>query len=199
VADDPSYGRRDFLRDSARSVTRTAQELARRTDMAPAPVQPTVRTDWLRPPGAVEEVVFLERCTRCGDCIKACPPGAIVAHAQDGTPVILADRSPCLLCEDFPCISACRAEALLPVEGVGAVRMGTAAISHRLCTAGQGCHACVSRCPTNALSMDLESLRLVVSSATCVGCGMCEAVCRTVNDQVAIRVTPARQLAGIDR
>jgi ferredoxin-type protein NapG len=32
----------------------------------------------------------------------------------------------------------------------------------------------------------------------CVGCGMCETVCKTVNDHVAIRVVPSRHLARID-
>ena len=63
-----------------------------------------------------------------------------------------------------------------------------------LCTAGQGCHACVSKCPTDALAMDFASLRLAVLKEACVGCGMCEMVCKTVNDHVAIRVVPARQL-----
>jgi len=199
VATHLSYGRRDFLKDSVRSVSKTAQEFAKQTDAAPTQAPPPIRTDWLRPPGAVDDALFLERCTKCSDCIKACPPGAIVAHAHDGTPVIFADQSPCLLCEDFPCIAACATEALVPVDGVGDVRMGIAAISHRLCTAGQGCHACVSKCPTNALAMDFESLRLMIVPEACVGCGMCELVCKTVNDHVAIRVTPARQLARIDR
>ncbi|HXV67395.1 MAG TPA: 4Fe-4S dicluster domain-containing protein [Nitrospira sp.] len=194
MANDPSYGRREFVKDSVRSVAKAAKEFAWQRDAAPAPVLPPVRTDWLRPPGAVDDALFLERCTRCGDCIKVCPPGAIVAHVQDGTPIIFADRSPCLLCDDLPCIAACSVEALLPVEGVGHVRMGLAAVSHRLCTAGHGCHACVSKCPTNALGRDLDSLQLVVTPEACVGCGMCEAVCKTVNDHIAIRVTPARQL-----
>jgi len=199
VATHPSYGRRDFLKDSVLSVAKTAQQYAKEADATPTTTPPPTRTDWLRPPGAVEDALFLERCTKCSDCIKACPPGAIVAHANDGTPVIFADQSPCLLCEDFPCIAACATEALVPVHGIGDVRMGIAAISHRLCTAGQGCQACVSKCPTNALSMDIELLRLVIAPEACVGCGMCEMVCRTVNDHVAIRVTPTRRLSRLDR
>lgn len=199
MATDPSYGRRDFLKDSVLSVAKAAQEFAKQTEAVPAKALPPLRTDWLRPPGAVDEALFLERCTKCSDCIKACPPGAIVAHAHDGMPVIFADQSPCLLCEDLPCITACAAEALVPVDQISAVSMGIAVISHRLCTAGQGCHACVSRCPTHALAMDFVSMRLVISPESCVGCGICESVCKTVNDHVAIRVTAARQLARIDR
>jgi ferredoxin-type protein NapG len=200
MATNPSYGRRDFLKDSVVSTVRAAQELVKQAEGLPVePAPQPVRSDWLRPPGAVEERLFLERCTKCNDCVKACPPGAILAHPNDGTPILFADQSPCLLCEDLPCIAACGAEALLPVEGINQVRMGIAVVSHRLCTAGQGCHACVSRCPTHALAMDFSSLRLAVVKEACVGCGICEMVCKTVNDHVAIRVMPSRRLAETER
>lgn len=197
MATNPSYGRRDFLKDSVISTVKAARELVKEAEGVPAePPSPPVRMDWLRPPGAVEESLFLERCTKCNDCVTACPPGAITAYPRDGTPVLFADQSPCLLCEDLPCITACETDALLPVEGIRQVRMGIATVSHRLCTAGQGCHACVSKCPTEALAMDVASLHLSVVKEACVGCGMCEMICKTVNDHVAIRVVPSRQLAG---
>ncbi|MBX3318285.1 MAG: 4Fe-4S dicluster domain-containing protein [Nitrospira sp.] len=200
MATNPSYGRRDFLKDSVFSTVKAAQEFVKEADgPREKPVSVQVRLDWLRPPGAVEEALFLERCTKCSDCVTACPPHAIAVHPTDGTPVLYADQSPCLLCEDFPCVRACGTEALVPVEHGHQVRMGVAVISQRLCTAGQGCHACVSRCPTDALAMDFESLRLLVATEACVGCGMCEMVCKTVNDHVAIRVVPARHLTENDR
>jgi ferredoxin-type protein NapG len=198
VATEPSYGRRTFFKDSILSVAKAAQEFSKHVEAKPEPPPPAPRTDWLRPPGAVDEALFLERCTKCGDCLKACTPGAIVCHSQDGTPVIFADRSPCLLCEDLPCIASCATEALTPVDRIGDVRMGLAKLSQRLCTAGQGCHACVSKCPTEALAMDFGAMRLLITSEVCVGCGICESVCRTVNDHVAIRVVPLRQLVGMD-
>lgn len=191
MATDPKYGRREFFKDSVLSVAKAAQEFSKQKDAKPEPPAPTVRTDWLRPPGAVAEELFLDRCTKCADCAKACPYGAITFHPQNGTPVIFPDHVPCYLCEDFPCIAACATDALLPVDGREQVRMGLAVVSHRLCTAGQGCHACASKCPTDALSMDFDQQRLVVTAARCVGCGLCEQVCKTVNDHIAIRVTPA--------
>jgi ferredoxin len=44
--------------------------------------------------------------------------------------------------------------------------------------------------------MDFEGMRLVVASEHCVGCGMCQQICKTVNDRLAIKVTPARWLGG---
>lgn len=199
MANNSSYGRRDFLKDSVISTVKAAQEFVKHAEGLPIePTPPPARTDWLRPPGAMAEPQFLERCTKCGDCVTACPPGAIVVHPSDGTPVLYADQAPCLLCEDFPCVAACGTTALLPVEEISQVRMGVASIAHRLCTAGQGCHACVSKCPTEALAMAVETLQLSVSEEACVGCGMCEMVCKTVNDHVAIRVIPARQFTGVD-
>ena len=191
MAIDPKYGRRDFFKDSVISVAKAAKEFSSHADAVPEKPAPAMRTDWLRPPGAVGEAIFLERCTKCSDCIKACPHESIVIH-QDGTPVIYPDQMPCYLCDDTPCIAACATEALLPVASVNEARMGVAVINHRLCTAGQGCHACVSKCPTDALTMDFDAQRLVVAVERCVGCGMCEHVCRTVNDHIAIRVTPFR-------
>ena len=191
MATDPKYGRRDFFKDSVISVAKAAKEFSSHADGVPEKPVPVMRTDWLRPPGAAGEAIFLERCTKCSDCMKACPHESIVIH-QDGTPVIFPDQMPCYLCDDTPCIAACATEALLPVGSVQDARMGMAVVNHRLCTAGQGCHACVSKCPTDALAMDFDAQRLVVSGERCVGCGMCEHICRTVNDHIAIRVTPLR-------
>ena len=178
------------------SVAKAAKEFTKSQSVVPEqPAPPPLRMDWLRPPGAADEALFVERCTKCGDCAKVCPHGSITFHPLDGTPVIFADQIPCYLCEDMPCIAACATEALLPVEGRAHVRMGLATVSHRICTAGQGCHACASKCPTDALSMDFDRQQLIVTAERCVGCGLCEHVCRTVNDHVAIRVIPVRLLA----
>jgi ferredoxin-type protein NapG len=118
---------------------------------------------------------------------------------QDGTPVLFPDQVPCYLCDDVPCIAVCATEALLPVAGTQDIRMGLAVVNHRLCTAGQGCHACVSKCPTNALAMDFNVQHLVVAAERCVGCGMCEQICRTVNDHIAIKIHPSRSMEPFPR
>ncbi len=194
MAADPEYGRRRFLKESVLSLAKTAREFVKQRDAPPEKAEPASRSDWLRPPGAVAELLFLDRCTRCGDCVKACPFGSIALDRRDGTPVIFPDQIPCHLCDDFPCIASCGTDALLPVAGREQVKMGIAVVSHRDCTAGQGCNACVSQCPVNALGMNFEAFRVVVEADRCVGCGICEQVCRTVNDTIAIKVTPARLL-----
>ena len=187
---EPEYGRRQFFRDSVTSVARAAYEYHRQTE-APRPTKapiPIVRHDFLRPPGAVDEAQFLERCTRCQDCVKACPHGAISLSQIDGSPVIFADQVPCYLCHDLPCAASCATEALVMPNALEAVHMGGAVVSDRFCTASQGCHACVSKCPMEALSMEFSDMKLRVHDDRCVGCGVCEHVCGSVNDRVAIRV-----------
>ena len=75
TASDPALGRRTFLRHSMVSLGATVQEFVKHRD-APSSeeTQKTKvpeKTGWLRPPGAVEEDLFLERCTKCSDCIDA--------------------------------------------------------------------------------------------------------------------------------
>jgi ferredoxin-type protein NapG len=195
MASESQYGRRQFLKDSVISVAKAAHEFVKHKEAPREKAETPPRTDWLRPPGAVEEGLFLERCTRCGDCAKVCPYGSIGFDQRDGTPVVFPDQVPCYLCEDFPCIAACATDALSSVARREEVRMGQAVVSHRDCTAGQGCHACVSKCPMGALEMDFESMRLMVTIDRCVGCGICESVCKTVNDRIAIKVSPERWVA----
>ena len=196
MATDPQYGRRHFLKDSLVSVVKTAHEFAKHRDAPPEPPKPAVREDWLRPPGAVSESTFLDRCTQCGDCVKACPYGAITGHPRSGLPILFPDQAPCYLCDDFPCIAACATGALVAVDRVEDVRMGLAVVSSKGCTAEQGCNACVSQCPVHALSMDFDLLRIIVSDQQCVGCGICEYTCKSVNDRVAITVKPVRHSAA---
>lgn len=194
---DPTYGRRRFLKESVLSLGKTVHEFVKHRDaLSEEKAKPVLRSDWLRPPGAAQEALFLERCTRCGDCAKACPYESIKFDSRDGSPVIFPDQIPCYLCGDFPCIAACRTEALLPIQDREHANMGLAVVAHRDCTAGQGCNACVSQCPVNALRMDFEQFRIVVIQDRCVGCGICEQTCKTVNDRVAIKVTPARLLTA---
>lgn len=189
---DPSFGRRTFLRQSLVSLGSTVQEFVKHRD-APAikesePKNVPLQKGWLRPPGAVRELDFLERCTKCGDCVDACPHQVIKNLLKDETPAIFPGEGPCQLCDDLPCIAACETDALMPLSGLDMVDMGLAVVSAALCTAGNGCNACVSRCPMSALSMDFSLFSVTVDSSRCVGCGLCQFICGTVNDQMAIRV-----------
>jgi len=193
--DGVSLGRRNFIRQSVVSLGVTVQEYIKHSDVPVESKETTLvaeREDWLRPPGAVEESDFLDRCTKCGDCLEACPYEAIRESKVDQTPIIFPEENPCLLCEDFPCVQVCETEALLPISDSLDIRMGVAKLSQRECTAAHGCNACVSKCPHDAIAMDFSSLQVTVVEHQCVGCGLCQQICKAVNDRVAIRVVPTR-------
>jgi ferredoxin-type protein NapG len=198
--DAPDNARRQFFKQSVWSMGKAVYEYYEQQkdiEKTPEPAPAKFRTDWLRPPGAVEEALFLERCTRCGDCLPACPFGSIKKDPADGYPVLFANESPCFLCDDFPCVAACATEALVPLGARAEVRMGLAVVNQAMCTADQGCRFCLAKCPTEALSViGFEDPYPLVDQEKCVGCGICEQVCETVNDKVAIKVFSGRPVAA---
>ena len=157
----------------------------------------------LRPPGAGFEEDFLAACTRCGQCVEACPTDVLKLARYEagtgfGTPHVTARSIPCNLCAgqaEMRCIAVCPTEALEPLEGRRDVKMGVAVIDHDLCLAwlGVSCRACWHACPypTEAIVMD-ELGRAVVVPEVCVGCGLCEHVCLT--DPSAIVIKPKSAL-----
>ncbi|MEE9185802.1 MAG: 4Fe-4S dicluster domain-containing protein [Candidatus Binatia bacterium] len=142
----------------------------------------------LRPPGTVEEGLFLTLCNGCGDCMKACPYKSL--KMVEGSPRFKPRESPCYLCEDFPCIRACRTGALKAVEGRGQVRVGTAILRKADCLAwgGADCQMCFIRCPLTGEAITLEDFKPFIREDRCTGCGVCEYVCATVNNRNAVTV-----------
>lgn len=180
------------------------EEAAAPRTPAPAPAPPSL-TLLQRPPGAVAEGQFLAACTRCGDCIDACPPRAIVkapdsAGPRAGTPMIDALRSPCVMCDDLPCIDACEPGVLrrdLPL------RMAHASIDEQSCLAWQGqeCRSCVDNCPVEG-AIDLvpgddDRIGPRINTGTCTGCGVCHCVCPASQNAVRHRPVDERPFAAL--
>ncbi len=151
-----------------------------------------------RPPGAVDEFQFLAGCTRCGDCITACPYDAI-RRAPDrlgsvaGTPIIEADTSACMMCEDFPCIASCVPGVL--VDSLPPI-MGTATVTEHLCLAHHStlCTVCSERCPVDE-AITVTNGKPTVNEDICTGCGVCRYVCPAPEN--AILLMPAFSRPGL--
>lgn len=133
-----------------------------------------------RPPGAVPEIEFLEGCTRCGDCISACPVDAIRLATREygpaaGTPVIEPRVAACIMCDGLPCIDACEPDVL---SRDAPVAMGLARIETTDCLAWQGtlCSVCSERCPVEG-AIRIEGGRPTIVEERCTGCGTCQHVC----------------------
>lgn len=141
---------------------------------------------FLRPPGALAEAEFIATCDRTGACLKACPYQSIrrlgpeFGEAAGGTPAIIVEESPCYLCPDMPCITACDSGALRPVERRDEVRMGVAQIDYAACYAAlsQPCDYCVLRCPLGRDAIDFGEHAIPrINEKACAGCGVCAYLC----------------------
>lgn len=138
----------------------------------------------IRPPGAIEEEEFLLACTRCEDCVTACPHGVIFkakyteSNIYGNTPFMDFSHKACEMCTDFPCITACKTGALLPNEELKKVGVAEVNREHCLVQQGQYCDYCLRSCPKeyNAISVDDKRMP-VIDVEKCVGCGKCEYIC----------------------
>ncbi|MCK6473613.1 MAG: 4Fe-4S dicluster domain-containing protein [Planctomycetes bacterium] len=178
--------RREFMRDGARAAARSIFAVWDAFAGGHAPEAQDQELPFLRPPGALPEPQFLEACTRCDDCVAACPHMAIrkaggeFGDALRATPIILPRLAACRLCLHWRCIDVCRPQALRRPAERKDVRMGMARIEAKKCYAfqGQPCDYCVSKCPLkrDAIAFD-ENRRPVVNEDGCVGCGVCAELC----------------------
>ncbi|MEK7415376.1 MAG: 4Fe-4S dicluster domain-containing protein [Planctomycetota bacterium] len=193
---DGGVSRREFIRGGF--ITSLFRETAPgNRSTASADYRPAMQNAFpvLRPPGAVPEAQFLAGCTRCGDCIRACPHQAIVLaperlRAAAGTPIIDPNNQPCLMCVDTPCITACVPKVLRRAENAPVPVIGVAKISTLDCLAHQGttCTTCSERCPVEG-AITLTNQRPQVVADRCTGCGICHHVCPAPRNAVLVMPT----------
>ncbi|MGB5964465.1 MAG: 4Fe-4S dicluster domain-containing protein [Sulfurimonadaceae bacterium] len=104
--------RRDFVKYSTLGVLGLV--LGGGVLFSPYPLRAENR---LRPPGAVDEKMFLGLCIKCGQCLQVCPYHSIklsdltMGHGI-GTPYIDATERGCYACSAVPCVLACPSGAL---------------------------------------------------------------------------------------
>jgi len=155
---------------------------------------------WIRPPFAIAEIEFLLACTRCDECIKACPHEIVFSlAAKNGadvmnTPALDLLNKGCHLCDDWPCVNACEANALLFPEiknenetnkllpKLTAITIDTTTCLPYL---GPECGACSMACPVEgALQWEME--RPSINQELCTGCALCREACITEPKSILI-------------
>lgn len=133
----------------------------------------------LRPPWALPEAVFVEACSRCGDCIEACPTG-ILKKGRGGYPHVDFQYGECVFCGE--CVERCEVKALLAPQDPDASPWSVKARIEEGCLAMRGivCSICVEQCEARAIRMyprvggsSIPSIEI----ATCTGCGACYQPC----------------------
>ncbi len=165
----------------------------------------------IRPPGALAEAKFLQKCIRCMRCIDACPNHALIALGDEfgeqrrGTPHLKPRRQACMLCnrmegEYLKCTKICPTGALEPIEKTldeitAKVAMGKAHIDKALCYSynNWSCGACYRACPLpgHAMTVGLWE-KPEVNQENCVGCGACERSC--IRYPQAVRVKSSNSI-----
>ncbi|MCA9732978.1 MAG: 4Fe-4S dicluster domain-containing protein [Deferribacteres bacterium] len=148
----------------------------------------------LRPPGAVHEEEFINRCIRCNKCIQICPYHSIIAaplsHGKKvSLPVIVPKDIPCYVCMKCPpvCPTGALDNTLVNKQNVA---MGLAVINEDLCLPYNGiiCRACFERCPIYREAITLkDELYPQVHTDKCTGCGVCESVCPAEETAITIK------------
>jgi polyferredoxin len=163
----------------------------------------------LRPPGAIDDDL-LEKCLRCGLCLRVCPTGALHASiAESGvvgvfTPVLVPRLGYCLYsCKK--CGEVCPVAAIPPLALEDKQRwvIGSASIDEDRCIPwadGDSCIVCEEMCPVPEKAIVLEDRAIIredgsegilklphVVRERCIGCGICEYKCPRAGE-AAIRV-----------
>ena len=197
--EDPEYDRRNLIRQGFHFFAKPAIEnVQSKIDHVNKAVDKiTKRVPVLRPPGALTEKAFLQACSRCDECINACPKDAIqrapkkMGFLIHNTPYIDPMRNPCVMCTDLPCIPACPDGALLPVQELSDVSMGYAILDKKKCQAygDTFCQQCVIDCPVPGAIHQVDS-KPIIDKNICTGCGVCMRSCSTVNIPLAIKIKP---------
>lgn len=185
MSDDP-VPRRGFFRmglfKAAQAAAEAMSELGRGLTRSKDAARPD-RSFTARPPGAVDGTLFFELCTRCNDCVAACPAWAIRKADEDephpGYPLLEPNRTACAVCEDpLPCVAACETGALVVLPRT-AIRLGLARLAPEKCVVprGQSCDFCVVYCPVAGEAIRMTEEGPLIIAAGCTGCGMCAVMC----------------------
>jgi len=135
-------------------------------------------SDVLRPPWVAPDVAFDEACTRCGDCLQACPTAILVA-GDGGYPSVDFKRGECTFCGD--CVRVCRPGALRRT-GDSTRPWALQATIGDACLARHGveCRVCGEMCGEGAIRFRPTAGGVAqpqFDPVRCTGCGACQAPC----------------------
>jgi MauM/NapG family ferredoxin protein len=165
----------------------------------------------IRPPGALPEKQFLQKCVKCGECMKVCPTNAIQPALTEAgpegiwTPMLNMEIGYC----DYYCslcTQVCPTGAIkeLTIEEKNQLKIGTAWVNRNRCIPwkfGDPCIVCEEHCPVSPKAIKFLKIEVqrpdgvvktplapVIDLDQCTGCGICENKCPVV-DAPAIYVT----------
>jgi len=132
----------------------------------------------IRPPWSMSEEAFLEKCTTCGDCIKACPEG-IIKGGRGNYPVVDFSNGYCDFCDE--CLESCKPKALIrSSEDVPPWPLKAKILESCLSINATTCRSCAEACDERAIRFELKTGGIatpLLNLEECTGCGGCYSVC----------------------
>jgi len=171
----------------------------------------TYSTGIIRPPGSIAEGEFLDKCIRCGECMKVCPTNVVqpvmLEAGLEGmwTPVLKQELGYCEYKCNM-CTQVCPTDAIMKMtlEEKQKAKIGLAFVDRSRCLPwayARPCQVCYEQCPLPEKAIKLEDVKVTTARGTaitvkqphvnaelCIGCGICQNKC-PVSDQAAVRVT----------
>jgi MauM/NapG family ferredoxin protein len=205
----------DFSRRAAMGASAAGVAVMLGFRQNPLAQEKVYEANLVRPPGALPEREFLQRCVQCGACMRACPTNALQPCALEGgieglwTPRIIAKVGYCEYNCNI-CGQVCPTGAIQPlaIEAKKEVKIGLAFFDKDRCLPyafGRECIVCEEHCPTPQKSIyfverevelrDGQKMTVKqpqVDPDKCTGCGICEWCC-VFRDTAAVRVTSANE------
>ena len=130
----------------------------------------------LRPPGAIPESLFTDKCTSCGECIAVCPQ-KIVFKGSGGFPEVNFRQGECTFC--VRCIDVCAenvlSHAIQPPWRLE-LRLENSCLAKRQVV----CQTCGDACEAEAVHFRPRPGSVAIphiDQNVCTGCGACIAAC----------------------
>lgn len=146
-----------------------------------APARPSNCLPW-----SVDWLSFTADCTRCGDCLRACPE-QIIVQGDGGYPVLLFSQGECSFCG--ACADSCPQALFVDRELAPWQQLATFGDA---CLAMQGvyCRSCQDVCEANAIKFTPRPggiSRPELVGDLCSGCGACVAPCPVQTIEILCR------------
>ena len=130
-----------------------------------------------RPPWSVAEATFVDACTRCDDCVSACPTG-LLKRGDGGFPAADFGVAACTFCGE--CATACATGAITRDLALAPwsffIRIDEGCLAHQRVE----CRVCGELCEAGAIRFRpvLGGVSCPeIDHAVCTGCGACLAPC----------------------
>jgi ferredoxin-type protein NapF len=134
----------------------------------------------LRPPWSLQESLFVAQCTRCGDCLTACPTG-LLTKGGGGFPVTDFTLGYCTFCGD--CARVCTSGAIGHDLTVRPWLFSIAIGEDCLARQNVDCRVCGEQCDASAIRFVPRQGGVPlpeINHSSCNGCGACLAPCPVV-------------------